>query len=199
MTKNEFLSELCRGLGGVSENDIWERVSFYSEMIDDRIEEGLTEEEAVAEMGSVDAIVSGILADIPLNKLVKEKIRPKRTLAAWEIILIVLGSPLWISLLAAVIAVIIAAYAVMWSLVVSLWAVEASLLGSSFGLLVCGIFSASGHLIPAAALSGAAMICAGLSVFLFFGCVSATKGMVKLSKVLILCIKRSFVKREEEK
>ncbi len=195
MTKNEFISELHRGLGGVPQAEAEERIAFYAEMIDDRIEEGLTEEEAVAELGSVDAVLSDILSEIPLTKLVHEKMKPKRTLEAWEILLIILGFPLWFPLLAAAFAIVFSLFAVLWSLVVSVWAVEVSFIGSTFGLLVCGIFSAYGNTISAAALIGAAMVFAGLSVFLFVGCVSATKGMAKLSKALVLGIKKLFVKR----
>ena len=47
MNKQEFLSLLRRELSGLPQGDIEERVGFYAEMIDDRMEEGLTEEEAV--------------------------------------------------------------------------------------------------------------------------------------------------------
>ena len=197
MTKSEFLSELCRALGSVPENDIFERVNFYSEMIDDRIEEGMSEEEAVAAMGSVDDIASGIIADIPIGKLVREKIKPKRTLETWEILLLVLGSPLWISLLAAAFAILLALYAVLWSVVVCLWATEASLIGSALGGLVGGIVIAVvGNMLSGAALIGAALVCAGLSIFLLFGCLSATKGIARLSRAIVIRIKKMFVKKE---
>ena len=48
MNKQEFLDELRKGLCGLPSEDIEERINFYSEMIDDRMEEGLTEEESVA-------------------------------------------------------------------------------------------------------------------------------------------------------
>ena len=54
------------------QGDVEERLTFYSEMIDDRMEEGISEEEAVCEIGSVDEIVSQIIADIPFTKLVRE-------------------------------------------------------------------------------------------------------------------------------
>lgn len=197
MTKNEFLSELCRALGSVPENDIFERVNFYSEMIDDRIEEGMTEEEAVTAMGSVDEIASGIIADLPLGKLVREKIKPRRSLATWEILLLILGSPLWISLLAAAVAILVSLYAVLWSVVVCLWATEASLIGSALGGLVGGIVIAVvGNMLPGAALIGAALVCAGLSIILLFGCLSATKGIARLSRAIVIRIKKMFVKKE---
>lgn len=108
-------------------------------MIDDRMEEGSTEEEVVSEIGNVDDIVSQIIADTPLVKLVKEKAKPNRTLKAWEIVLLVLGSPLWVSLLLAVIAVIFSIYLVLWSLIITVWAVFGSFVGCGFGGIVAGI------------------------------------------------------------
>ncbi len=61
-------------------------------MIDDRMEEGLSEDEAVSAVGFVDEIVAQIVADIPLTKLVKEKTKLKKRLRAWEIVLLVLGA-----------------------------------------------------------------------------------------------------------
>ena len=52
---------------------IEERLEFYSEMIDDRIEEGKSEFEAVREIGDVDEVVSQIASETPLYRLVKEK------------------------------------------------------------------------------------------------------------------------------
>ena len=48
MRKQEFLSALKRSMKGLPKSEIDERISFYSEMIDDRVEEGFSEEEAVA-------------------------------------------------------------------------------------------------------------------------------------------------------
>ena len=80
MSKQEFFEGLRKGLSGLAKEDIEERISFYNEMIDDRMEEGLTEEEAVAEMGSIDMIVEQILSETPISKIVKEKVKPDRGL-----------------------------------------------------------------------------------------------------------------------
>ena len=57
MTKHEFLQQLKEKMKGLPEADIEDCVNFYSEMIDDRIEEGLSEEEAVKDIGDADEIV----------------------------------------------------------------------------------------------------------------------------------------------
>lgn len=58
MNKQEFLKELRGRLAGLPEEDIDERLTFYGEMIEDRMEEGLSEAEAVSAIGSVDEIVT---------------------------------------------------------------------------------------------------------------------------------------------
>ena len=78
MTKQEFLTSLRAKLQGLPQQDIDERVSFYEEMINDRIDEGEKEEDIIAELGSVDDVVRTIAADIPLAKIVKHKMKPKR-------------------------------------------------------------------------------------------------------------------------
>ena len=62
MDKLTFLGLLRQGLNGLPQEDIEERIGFYSEMIDDRMEEGLSEAEAVAGVGSVEEIVPQIIA-----------------------------------------------------------------------------------------------------------------------------------------
>ena len=94
MTKLQFLLALHDKLAGLPRNEVEERLNFYSEMIEDRMEDGLSEEEAVAAVGSIDEIAAQITADIPLIKIVKEKVKPKRKRNAWEITLLAVGSPL---------------------------------------------------------------------------------------------------------
>ena len=197
MSKQEFLVQLRKGLSGFPQEDIEERVTFYSEMIDDRIEEGITEEEAVSRIGSVDTIISQIKADIPLAKLVREKITPKKHLKTWEIVLLVLGSPIWLSLLIVAFVVILSLYASLWSVVISLWAVFGSLIGCAFGGVVAGIVIAcSGNALSGIAMLAAGIVCAGLSIFMFYGCKVATKDCLILTKKIAVWIKNCFITKE---
>lgn len=198
MSKQEFLAQLRKGLSGLPQDDIEERLTFYSEMIDDRMEEGLSEEDAVRGVGSVDTILSQIVADIPLSKLVKERIKPEKRPRVWEIVLLVLGSPVWLSLMIAAFAVMLSLYAVLWSVILSLWAAFASLIGCAFGGIAAGIgFALNGNVLTGIVIIGAGMVCAGLSIFLFYGCRAATKGTLLLTKKIALGIKNCFIKREE--
>ena len=200
MNKQEFLAELRKGLHGLPQNDIEERLTFYSEMIDDRMEEGLTEADAVSEIGAVNEVVSQIITETSLSKLVKEKVRPKRALRVWEIILLVLGSPIWLSLLFAVFAVIFAVYVTVWSVIAALWATELALAVSAvYGVLSFAILIGQVNAAVGLAILGAGIACAGLSIFLFFGCKETTKGLLFLTKKMILGIKSIFIGKENVK
>ena len=197
MLKQEFLARLETGLAGLPQTDVEERLNFYNEMIADAMEEGLTEEEAVASIGSVGQIISQIVAEIPLGKLAKEKMKSKR-MKPWEILLLVLGSPIWLSLLAAAAAVVLTVYIAWWAVVISAWAVFASLAACGIGGTLAGIvFLCSGSAAGGFATIAASIVCAGLAIFAFFGCKALTKCTVKLTGKLILWTKNCFVKKEE--
>ncbi len=197
MNKQEFLAELRGELRGIPREDIEERIQFYREMIDDRMEEGLTEEQAVAELGPMERLAAQILSEVPLTKLVRERMRPSRTLRIWEIVLLLLGSPVWLPLLAAMFAVILSIYLVVWSLIITLWAVEASFAGCSLGLVFAFlVLILQGKTVPAIALLGGGLVCAGLAIFGFFACRGISKGLLTASKKIWLWIKSRFVKKE---
>lgn len=198
MNKQEFLDGLRKGLSGLPQADIEERLTFYGEMLDDRIEEGLSEEEAVAAAGSVNEIVRQTVADIPLAKIAKERIKPKRRLKAWETVLLALGSPIWLSLGVAAAAVIFALYVTVWSVIASFWSVFASLaVCAAAGVPMFVIFAAGGSGAAGIAVLSAGIVCAGLSVFMFFGCLQATKGILLLTKKFAIWVKNCFIKKEE--
>lgn len=198
MSKEAFLSELGSRLAGLGQDDIDERISFYSEMIDDRIEDGLTEEEAVDGIGTVDSIVRQIMSEIPLTKLVKERVKPKQKLESWKIVLIVLTFPIWFSLAVAAASVVFSVYVAIWSIVISLFATDLAL---ALSVPVC-IFTVFVYLKaanPAGAFfsAGAAVLCAGLAILLFFGCVWISRAVIKLTKGMILSTKYAFVGKED--
>ena len=198
MSKQEFLVQLRKGLSGLPQDDIEERLTFYSEMIEDRKEDGLSEEEAVSVIGTVDEIVAQVLAEIPLVKIAKERIKSKRRLSAGEIVILALGSPIWLSLGIAAIAVIFLLYISLWAAIISLWAVFASFAACSIGgVLACVIFAVGGNGASGLAMFAAGIACAGLSIFMFYGCKAATDGILILAKKMAIWTKKCFRGKEE--
>ena len=196
MTKNEFMRELERRLAGLSDEDIARSVEYYSEIIDDAVEEGVSEEDAVASLGTPENIATQILSEIPLSKIVKDKIKKRRVLRTWEIILLILGAPLWLSLLIAVFSVIFSVYFSLWSVIICLWAAFASVIGSALGGVIIGVC----QIISGSTLVGAVLVCAGLvlagvSIFMYYLCKLATKCIILLSKVFVVAIKKCFIKK----
>lgn len=197
MNKQEFLCRLREALSGFPQEDMEERIAFYSEMIDDSMEEGRSEEEAVASVGDVEQIISQILTDIPLKKIVKERIKAPRGLAGWEIVLLILGFPVWFPLIIAAFAVVFSLYVTFWAVCISLWSVFAALVGSAFGVFVAGlVFTFAAFTPTGLATIAAGFVCAGLGIFLFFGCKAATKAIALLGKQLLLLVKKAILRKE---
>ncbi len=190
MSKHKFLAQLRKGLSGLPQDDIEEGLTFYSEIMDDQMEEGLSEEEAVAAVGSVDEIVAQIIADTPLTKIVKERIQSKRRRNVGKIVLLVLGSPIWISLGIAAIAVILSLYISSWAVFV---AFAACFIG---GIPACVFFAVGGNNALSLATLAASIVCAGVSIFMFYGCKAATNGIIILTKKTAKWIKSCFIKKE---
>lgn len=117
MNKRQFISGLRKKISCLPKKEAEERLNFYSEMIDDRIEDGLSEEDAVREVGTIENIAKQIPGAKGAESI-------KRDLGSWDIALIIIGSPLWVPLLIAALAVYFSLYAVLWSLVIAAWAVE---------------------------------------------------------------------------
>lgn len=187
MSKQEFLVQLRKRLSGLPQDDLEERISFYSEMIADRMEEGLSEKEAVLSVGSVDKI-AGVLA--PVKKKTKR-------LKAVEIVLLVLGSPVWLALLIVAAAVVFSFYVSVWAVIISLWAVFGVFVVCCPGGIAVGvIFNCTGNALAGIAMIGAGVICAGISIFMFYGCKAVTKGALLLTKKMAICIKNCFIKKE---
>ena len=187
MNKEAFLKKLRKSLSGLPPKETEEQLSFYSEMIDDRMEEGLSEEEAVLAVGPIEA----------LAPIANKKEKTGRQLKAWEIVLLALGSPIWLALLISAAAVVFSVYVSLWSVVVSLWAVFGGLAGGSLGCVLGGaVIACTGDAASGIAAIGAGITCAGLTIFTFFGCMAATKGMAKLTVITCKWIKGLFRKKE---
>lgn len=198
MNKREFLERLRRGLSCLPESDIEERLTFYGEMIDDMTEDGLSEEDAIRTIGTADEVAMQIISETPLIKLVKEKIKPKKRLDKVKTVLLIVGAPLWIALSAAALAVVVAGYAVLCAVILSVWAVFGAVsIGGIAGTAAGIFFAVGGHVTSGIAVTGAGLVCAGLAVFVFCGCVAATGFFITLAKKTSAFTKSCFANKEE--
>ena len=183
MTKTEFLDALREKLAGIPAEEREERLTFYSEMIDDRMEDGVPEEDAVAGAGSVDEIAEQIFTEIPLTSRVVERIRPKKKPEGWVVALLIICFPLWLPLLIAGFAVVFSLYVVLWALVISLFAADLSFAATAVaGVPLIAMYISQGNLPGAVFFAGAALVCAGAAILLWFASLAAAKGVIALTR-----------------
>ena len=197
MKKEEFLKELRKKLNGLPKADIEDHVSFYSEMIDDRVDDGKTEDEAIREIGDVDDVVKQILAETPLSRIVKERMRPKRSLRAWEVIFLILGFPLWFPLFLVVLLLFFLALGIIWLLALIMYVVFGSLVFTSiagFIAFFASMVDGPANLIPL----GMALASIGGAIIMFFVAIIFTKIAAKATKGFLRWVKSWFVGKERK-
>lgn len=197
MKKDDFLSSLRYSLQNIPEEEIEKSAAYYSEMIDDRMEDGMQEEEAVASLGSIAEIVQQIQTELPIATLIKNKVN-RRPMDALTVTLLILGFPLWFTLLAALLCVIFSIYLCIWAFDVALWSVVVALGASFLGGIGAAAVTAFNRM-PADALVylGYALAGAGLCVFAYFGVLETTKAVVRLSAWITKKIKIMIIGRKE--
>lgn len=128
MRKREFINRLKRATNDFSYSEQKDILDYYSELIEDRIENGQREDDAVASLGSIDIIIDDILEGHKNNQ--SEEVEPTlyskrskkrktkiRSMSVAGIILLIILSPLILSLFVAVVSLIIGLGAAAISLV----------------------------------------------------------------------------------
>ena len=192
MNKQEFLTALRSRLHGLPQSDQQKSLNYYSEIIDDQVEDGLSEEAAVATLGSIDEIVQQIFMETPLPTLVKAK--PSRRMKGWEIVLLILGSPIWLPILLAVLVVILGITVTYWSVILALYALDLS-------FAVCAVVGFVGFAslcwirqpIQAMALLGVGLIGLGIAILGFFLCNRIVALTLRMNRWFLRRIKSQFI------
>lgn len=194
MKKQEFIDELKTALFGLGDGEIKKSADYYCEMIDDAVENGEDEEAVIERLGSVQEIAQGIINETPLAKLVKENVKRHEWRAA-EIALIIITSPVWVPIAAAVLAVGFSVYLTLWAVAAVLFITCAALFFGGFALTASAPFILA-NLQGAKALLclGIGLVWMGASVFMFYLSVIAAKLIIKLSVYLVRKVKKMFIK-----
>ena len=143
-------------------------IMYYSEMIDDRIEDGMTEEEAVAALGPMGAIIGDIISDMSVVTAIQTRInsekkkKNRKKPSGLVIALLIIGSPIWFSLA-------IAAACVVFALVITVLALAFSFIVVVLSFFLSALLGVvSGVLRIANGMYAAGLCTIGLS-FIFAG------------------------------
>ena len=201
MLRDEYLNELRNRL---NENDIPGAdgmIEFYEEMIDDRMEDGMSEEEAVAAMEDIDQVIAQAKLNRPLPALMLDKVKESQKKASesskgllW-IVLAIVGFPVWFPLAIAFLSIVFTLYVSLWTIVIAIYAVELAFGISAVACFFGGFAFVFGQIPFATALAlwGCALLLAGLCILMWKPILAATKGMIEMIKWLFGKIKSIFV------
>ena len=193
MRKDVFLETLQKRLSTFSEGERKAICDYYAEMIDDRIEEGMEEEAAVADLGELEQIVEENLANLPFSTLMKVKVKESRQKSGHKglwIVLAILGSPLWICLLLMVGLVWLSVYLCAGALLLCVYVfLGALLLCGAGGLVISWLFMFVRSLPVGICLLGMGLILAGVGCLLVQPVRALTRWAARGNRKLFRCIK----------
>lgn len=190
MNKLEFINELGEKLSLLPPGEVSGILDYYVESIDDRVEDGMDEEAAIASLGSLDDLAAKILSEqeslapptAPEPPKFNWEVAPedappppppepepkKRRMSPGIIVLLVLGSPVWLSLLLGLGCAAFGIWIAVWAVLGSLFIAAAAM---AFAGVIGGIFS---FFVPASPstfavrllASGSCLAVAGVGLFL---------------------------------
>ncbi len=201
---DEFLLELKNSLAHLPISETGRVLSYYSESLQDRLEDGMTEEEAIKSFESIEEIVKNLEAEIPLSAVVKDKVISKTTknkqMSGVNIMLlilvIILGSPIWICLLAILFSMAVLVVAVLWTIPVVVVSVYFSLYPIAISGIIYGfarIFTIS---FPTGlAYLGVGVASAGLAIMLFMPIIESLKVWLKINIYPFKKLKQWLIRR----
>lgn len=199
MNKQDFLSELSAKLASLPKHEIDKSISYYEEIINDRIEDNMAEEDAVAALGDIESIANNIMYDMSIPALMKAKVSESKNKASNKVvwlILVILGFPLWFPLLITFASVFITVYISVWVIIVSLCAVVISLGAACIAGIASGfvmLFMKS----VASGLSalGLAIICGAITIFMIKPVYLITLALIKFTASIIRKVKSLFIEK----
>lgn len=193
MNKAEFLTRLRAALGKLPMLEIEQSIAFYSEVIDDRMEDGLSEHEAVASLGDINQIAAQIIAETPaIPRAVAKANTGNRTL---NIVLLIVFSPIWVPLAFSLIMAALSVYFALWMTIVALWvAVVCMFVAGLVAIVSMFVLVATGFPLPGLLCLGWGLAIIGIGLFCVFGVFAASKGLFSLSKRFARWIRSLFLK-----
>ena len=193
MTKQEFLSELERALGKLPHAEVEQALAFYNEAISDRMEDGLSEAEALAGLGPVNEIAAQIAAESPpIPRAIARANTGSRTL---NIVLLAVFSPIWIPVVLALAAAALAVYVAIWAVIAALWAVDAVLvLMPLAGLAALASTLGGGMPLPGVFVFGLSLVSSGFGLVASFAVFWASKLLFRATRSFARWIASLFVR-----
>ncbi len=178
MKKNEFLKQLKKEISHLDINEQNDVLSYYSELIDDRIENNQNEEDVIASLGSIEVIAHDIEEErkvvSPNNQSVKKQINSSSSVNIPLIVILILLSPFYII--------------IPFVIIISFYVVAFSFFGS-------GIFGLIGSIVQMVKDLPVGVLQLGVSLLLISIGLFLLNALLKLTKIFIKKIISLFEKQ----
>lgn len=200
MNREDFLAALSERIQTMPTDEKNTVYEYYNEIILDKMDSGMDEAEVIAEFGDLDDIAAKILSEYapeaeepqsPPNSeyFYQQPMPPKRSAAAkvWIMIGLVLGSPIWLSLLLSFFAVIVSVVFTVIAVVICLWA-------SAVAVTLSGLFVFAISFLVLPESIGAALFQMGLGLVVASLGAAWCIGMVALSRETMRFLKWMYQK-----
>lgn len=191
MTKTTFIDTLRGLLQSLNEDECNKFISYYEEIIEDYKENGLTEEEVIKKIGTPQSIADNILSE---QNSINIKV-PSFSSKILNVILLILGFPLWGSLLLALVLLILSVYIIIWCIPFTTGASSIAFFVAALISIIGSPFMMADVLTVGIVQLGLVVSSVGLSILL--GCITIylSKKLVIITKKLTFKIFKSFNKK----
>ena len=136
------------------------------------------------------------MQEMPLPTLMKTKMKPKKGWTTAAIVLAVVGSPIWLSLLIAFIAVIASVYICIWAAILCLYAGVLSLCIAGLYLTLKAFFLFDFGFSYFSLTFGAGLALLGLGILAFLGSRIVTVKLLKGTGWFAAQVKNLFIRKE---
>ena len=207
VNKMQFLRAVREKTVHLPLSEVNRLLEYFNEMIDEAMEEGLSEEEAVDRLGTWEEICAQIVefltsepqpieaikeepAKEPQNPIPEKKPKKRISLPMWAVVLLILTSPVWgaivLSLGIAVFAVVASLVVIGGALVISLFAVVLSLaVVGVVGIPAAVVLFFTGSIATGLLSLGGGLVCGGFAILGWFLCIA-------FAKFVAVCVKGLF-------
>lgn len=171
MKREEYINQLRTYLSGMPENDMNEALEYYTEYLSEVSDENLDEE--IKKLGNPEFLAKQLKSEVPNNTQMNFSDKNKNSNSALKITVLILTSPIWLSLLAAYFSIYVTIICVIFSVYIAFPAMALTFLICAFGTAKYSVYNVI-------FFTGGFLITLGASLVLFK---PALNGIIESSKL----------------
>ncbi len=189
MSKSIFIDTLRGLLEPLNKEERDKFISYYEEIIEDYKESGLTEQEVIDKIGSPQSIANDILSEQNSINI------PSSNSKILNKILLILGFPLWGSLLLTAVLFILSVYIVILCILFTTGVSSIAFFGAALVSIIGSPFMMFDTLNVGVVQLGLGVSSIGMSILLGFITIYLSKNIIGITKDLTSKVLKSFKKK----